>query len=195
MRVAQHRVAAAALAAAVACAGCSLTPSRGDKLFRAGDLAAAEAAYRELLDAGAGGRRQERALYHLGLIYASPESPRYDPAEAGRCLQELAEGRPGSRFARHASLILGLQLDTVRLRQTMDAQNELAAALRRQLAVLQRQAAAGEVPEESDREDRVRRLSSHIATLRAEVERLDRELERRELELERIKQIDLEIPP
>lgn len=50
----------------------------------------------------------EEALYRAGLLYASPDSPHYDPARAVETLQRLLERHPDARRRHEAGHLLAL---------------------------------------------------------------------------------------
>ena len=175
--------------------GCALFESNADALFAAGDLAAAKTAYESDLEGSrVGGRREERALYHLGLIHSRPESEFHNPVEARRYLERLLEIEPASRYATQAATILDLQLTASRLRGEMADQKSLARLL---LAELQRLRLEAERIESAatDEQERARRLAGQIQALEKQMAALATELAAREEELERLKKIDLEDPP
>lgn len=190
-----HAVAIALLAATVLGA-CVSSGRLADQLFDQGSLVAAERAYLELLAGDTlSAKSRERALYHLGLIYALPTSPRHDPARARLHLERLLEHRPPSRFSLHASLVLALQVQANELRRAMEEEAARAESLDHALEKLRDEAQRFETEATDRRQQQQRRLAVAISSLRQEIDRLSDELESREQELERIKQIDLEGPP
>lgn len=185
----------AALALALALGGCLLPEPAGDRLFRAGDLTAAADVYRREIQTGhARGRRRERALYHLGLIHARPDSDLYDPAQARRYLERLLAIEPPSRYAIQAAVILELQIEVSRLRTAMADQTSLARLLLAELRELRAEAERVESAA-TDEQERARRLARRIDELQTTMADLAAELAAREEELERLKRIDLEDPP
>lgn len=175
--------------------GCSLLQPDGTRYFREGDYAAAEAAYESYLESGrAGGRREERALYHLGLIHAQPDSELHDPVAARRYLERLLAVEPPSPYAMQAALILDLQLEANRLEEAMADQRSLARRLLEELHNLRAEAERVE-SQASDEQERARKLSEEIEALRTRMAALAEELATRVDELERLKRIDLEDPP
>ena len=186
---------AAAVALLLAVSACSLLEPRGEQLFRAGDLEAAEKAYVAYLDSGhASGRKHERALYHLGLIHARQGGGLYEPTKARRYLERLLALEPPSRYSLHAALVLNLQLETNRLRDSIADQDDLVERLRLELERMRSETERIETAA-TDEQARAKRLAALIAALREQITTLSEELAAREEELERIKRIDLEDPP
>ncbi len=175
--------------------GCATTLVRGDRLFLAGDLTRAEAAYRKALTGGhSNGNAAARARYRLGLIYALPESELHDWAKAEQTLQSLIERQPESAWARQASLLLSLHRERERLEQELEAQRRRANALLAEVAQLEDEARqAGDQVEERD--SRLKRLAREIGQLRRDIGELGDKLAASEQELEEIKKIDLQTPP
>ena len=184
------------LAAAAALVGaCASRPLAGDRLFLAGDLVRAEAAYRDYLGRDHGrGDAQARARYRLGLIYALPDSELHDGDLADRTLEELIAREPGSTWARQAALLLSLRRESDRVAAELAAQTERAEFLLAEVERLEAEAAqAGAAVE--DRDQRVERLAQEIGRLKKSIDDLGQVLAAREKELEQIKRIDLQTPP
>lgn len=184
----------------LALSGCNLLGSAGDRLFAERDFATARDAYLHVLENRDDGRRVESALYHLGLIYLQPDQELYDPEAAKSALTRLTYIRPRSEYAAKASLLLALQLETVRLRETIQTQLVLGREAEQTLASLREEATETEAKSE-DQSKKVGRLGYRIAGLQAQIVKLRKELEaagtelaEREQELERLKRIDLEDP-
>lgn len=176
-------------------AGCVSTLADGDRFYLAGDLIAAEAAYRGYLTSGrASGDDEARARYRLGLIYALPGSELHDWQRADRTLASLVEREPESAWARQASLVLTLRAESERLRQELDASDDRVSALLSEVVEL-RQAAEQAGDEAEDREARMEQLWAEIAGLKQSIGQLQERVAAREKELERIKRIDLQTPP
>lgn len=182
----------------LALSSCHVLGSPGDRLFAERDFAAARDAFLRVLDNRGDGRRVEGALYHLGLIYLQPDHELYNPEAAESVLTRLTHIRPLSEYATQASLLLALQLETVRLRKTVQAQLVLGREAEQMLASLREEATKTEAKSE-DQSKEVGRLGYRIAGLQAQIGKLREELEatateltERELELERLKRIDLD---
>lgn len=190
---------ALALALVLGLAGCATGLQEGDRLFLAGDLIRAEAAYRGYLGgylSGGGpvGAGAARARYRLGLIYAFPESALYDLEKADRTLRSLVATDPGSAWGRQAALLLSLHAESARLERELTAQADKVSRLLAEVVKLREAAeAAGDVAQ--DREARVAQLGREIEELRRNIGQLGERLAAREKELERIKKIDLQTPP
>ncbi len=184
-----------ALIVALLFAGCVTGVREGDRLFLAGDLIQAEAAYRSYLaDASATGPGTARARYRLALIYAMPGSALHDWEKADRTLRAVVDRDPGTPWARQAELLLSLHAERARLERELEAQSEKVSALLAEVVKLTQAAREADGAVE-DRDARVEQLSGEIAELRKSIGRLGERLAAREQELERIKKIDLQTPP
>jgi hypothetical protein len=163
----------------------------GDRLFEQNRLEEAAEAYAKYLDRHSSVEgRSDRALYHLGLIYALPDSPLYDPEKADQTLRQLLDRDDASLYARQAGLVLALQIEVARLTEESAAQKTLAARLEDELAALEEEAAHASTMA-GEQEGRARLLTTRVQQLRSEIERLTADLEKRTEELEKIKAIDL----
>lgn len=175
--------------------GCASTLSDGDRLYLAGEFVQAEAAYRSYLTSGqAEGEARARARYHLGLIYALPDSGLHDWEMASRALRSLVESDPGSPWSQQASLLLAMHAERERLERELEIRDSRVNALLAEVVAL-RKAAESAGDEAEDREARVDQLTSEISELRQSIGELGERLAEREQELERIKKIDLQTPP
>ena len=176
-------------------ASCVTTLSEGDRLYLAGDLAQAEAAYRAYLTSGrATGDAEARARYRLGLIYALPGSDLHDWQMANRALTLLIEGDPGSPWTRQARLLLALHDERERLALELHASDDRVSALLSEVVEL-KEAAEVAGDEAETREARMEQLAIEIAALQRSIGELQERVAAREKELERIKRIDLQTPP
>lgn len=187
------RAAVAAAILAVLIGGCSLRSLEGDRLLAEDRIEEAEIAYRSFLDKNQSTDRGQQALYRLGLIYALPDSPLYNPEQGRAVLKQVAAHPAGGIFSRQASLVLTLQLEISRLQQATQAQASLAAQLENALGQMEEleEEAAQASTEAGAQENRSQQLTGEIRHLRSEIEQLSLSLEKREKELERIKEIDL----
>lgn len=184
----------------LAMSGCALTTSAGDHFLAERDLQAARTAYLEVLENRQSGRRVERALYNLSLLYLQPDPALHDPTAAEEALTRLTYLRPRSRMAAQAALLLQLWRNTDALRAKLDEQRTRALEAERRLSSLRETAIATEARSEDQSKvvgrlgSRISGLEGQIAKLREELEATDRELTEREQELQRLKLIDLEEP-
>lgn len=185
---------------ALAFAGCTLIGGTGDRLLAERDFAGARDAYLDVLENHQSGRRVERALYHLSLIYLQSDFELHDPAAAEAALTRLTYIRPRSRYAAKATLLLALQRGKTALEEAVEAQQELSREAERKLASLREEADQTEA-ESEDQSKRVGLLGNRILGLQAQIVKLREELaatgvelSEREQELERLKKIDLEDP-
>lgn len=186
---------AAILCSTLSVLACSSSKSVGDEYFESRLYVDAATAYQAYLDnEPRDARRVARSLYRLGVIYALPESPLYDPERAAEILDRLLRINPGGPYSSEAELIRHLQLEVVKTRdelamvrqQIEELRGELEAA---ELELEQTQAELGEGAEQ------VETLSEQIASLRGRIEVLSGKLAAKEQELERLKAIDLQQPP
>lgn len=170
----------------------------GDQFYESGDYAEAEAAFVEYLESSStDGEVAGRALYRLGVIYASPKSSMYDPQRSIKVLDKLVSTYPGSPYTPEAMLLRNLLLASGELeleRQQKQLQlQELEAglvSLQKDIFMLQKQLGV--------KEGQITELQQSIPLLEAEIQHLLEKLEAVELELEqldRLKAIDLESPP
>jgi hypothetical protein len=186
---------AAAAVAMMLSLSCSYMPLDGDRLFEANRLEEAAAAYERYLDRHSSvSGRSNRALYHLGLIYALSDGPLHDPERADRTLRELVAREDAGLYGRQARLILALQADVSRLQKESGTLDDLATRLESELAGLEQQAELAST-RAGEQEDRARLLTTKVSQLRNEIERLTVALEKRTEELEKIKAIDLRRVP
>lgn len=175
--------------------GCSSSKRIGDYYFESGRYVEAEAAYQVYLEnEPEDARRIARSMYRLGVIYALPESPLYDPERAAEILDRLLSINPGGPYSSEAELIRHLQLEVVRTRDELAGDRQRIADLEQELELLEieleeTQAELGEGAEQ------VETLSQQIESLRGRIRGLSGELATKEQELERLKAIDLQQPP
>lgn len=195
-----RRAALLLVLAGMSLSGCALVASSGDRHFAERDFARARDEYLLVLENRQAGRRVERALYHLGLIYLQPDPELHDPIAAEEMLTRLTYIRPRSRYAAKAALVLELRGQTNQLHAELAAQRARSQAAEERLAALALTATETEARSEnqSRRADqlgsRVAALQAQIVELREELAATGDELTRREEELERLKRIDLEEP-
>jgi hypothetical protein len=135
----------------------------------------------------------DRGLYRLGLTYAAPGTPVYDPERARDLLAQLETRFPNSKHRATARIIGGVLGEIATLR------SELAAGQRQRDAAQQtikrlEQANAGLLDTISVQRRQLRELQEELTRVEAEVEAKDAGLRRLENELERLKRIDLERP-
>lgn len=185
----------------LALSGCSLLPSKADRLYAERDLEAARDAYLATLERLDDGPRVERALLRLGLIYLQPNPALRDDEAARAALTRLSHMRPRSELAAAATMLLSVQVEATRLRELLDRQSAEAERVAEALASSRQLAdasqaksemterAAGELDRKADR------LAAEVARLRTELEATREQLSQREQELTRLKSIDLESPP
>jgi chromosome segregation ATPase len=179
--------------------GCHSTTSFvGDQYYESGSYDQAEAAFVTYLASDSvDGETASRALYRLGVIYATPTSSLHDPARAVESLEQLISRYPESPYTAEAVLLRNLilqapELERERLRQETALQELKAelAACTDEIFVLQK---------ERGRESaRLSLLEAKIPVLEAEIVALTEQLQAKESELEqldRLKAIDLEAPP
>lgn len=170
----------------------------GDQFYERGDYREAEAAFVEYLESSAtDGEVAGRALYRLGVIYASPKSPMYDPQRSIEVLDKLISTYPRSAYTPEAMLLRNLLLVSGELeleRQQQQSQlQELEAglvSLQKDVFMLQKQLGV--------KEGQIAVLQQSIPLLEARIQDLLEQLEAKELELEqldRLKAIDLDSPP
>lgn len=170
----------------------------GDHYYEAGRYLDAEAAYVDYLDSSsADPEASSRALYRLGVIYATSESAVHDLYRAIEILERLVATYPESTYAVEAELLLDLML------AAGDLDLELQS-LRSQLGVLEAELAARQTDlyllqkQLGVKEGQLGELQNRLPPLEAQIEELTRQVEAKELELEqldRLKAIDLESPP
>jgi hypothetical protein len=85
-----------------------------------GDFALAARNLEQYLDEAPAGIDLDRAMYHLGLIYALPGFPQHDWTRAKSLFTQLVTEFPQSPWIPAARIILSLREDVVRL--TADAE-------------------------------------------------------------------------
>lgn len=96
--------AGAAVLLAGTIAGCSSSSGPFHGHFEAGRYRQAMEVFR----ADSSLHDDEDALYRAGLLYASPDSPRYDPARATETLERLLDLHPGTDHRHEARHLLAL---------------------------------------------------------------------------------------
>ena len=170
----------------------------GDQHYEKGRYPEAEEAYVDYLESSpADPQASSRALYRLGIIYASPDSAMHDPQRAIEILGKLVGTYPNSSYAAEAELLLDLLLDAGNLDLELQT-------LRSQLGQLEAELAARETDlylmqkQLGVKEGQLSELQNRIPPLAVQIQELTRQVEAKELELEqldRLKAIDLESPP
>jgi chromosome segregation ATPase len=179
--------------------GCHSTTSLvGDQYYESGSYDQAEAAFVTYLDSDSvDSEIASRALYRLGVIYATPANSLHDPTRAVESLDKLISRYPESPYTAEARLLKNLilqapELETERLKQEaalQALQGELAACTD-EIFLLQKGRGRDSA--------RLSLLEAKIPGLEAEIVALTEQLQAKESELEqldRLKAIDLEAPP
>ena len=186
------------LAGLVCWFGCQSTTRVGDRYYEAGRLPEAEAAYQVYLDSASGDQEQTlQTLYRLGVIYATPGSPVYDPGRSVEVLEALLADYPANPWAPEALLLRNLQVQIGDLGAELTGDRVRLAELEVDLAEREQELAALEA-EVGERDEQIEALQESIPPLRIEIRNLIRDLatKQEELEqLERLKAIDLDQPP
>lgn len=170
----------------------------GDQYYESGRYPQAEAAYVNYLESSSADEEvASRALFRLGVIYATPKSPLHDPERSIEVLELLATTYPESRYTSEALLLRNLLLQPLELaperKQELLQVEELRSELTRrqsEVFLLQKQL--------SVKEGELTDLRESIPPLEAQIQDLLEQLKAKELELEqldRLKAIDLEAPP
>ena len=173
---------------------CSSSKRIGDLYFESGRYVEAEAAYQVYLDEEPqDARRIARSMYRLGVIYALPESPLYDPERAADILDRLLSINPGGPYSSEAELIRHLQLEVVRTRDELADDRQRIADLEQELELLEVELQEAQV-ELGDGAEQVETLTQQTESLRRRIRGLSGELATKEQELERLKAIDLRQP-
>jgi len=135
----------------------------------------------------------DRSLYRLGLAYAVPGTPVYDPEQARDLLAQFETRFPMSKRLAEARILVGVLGEITTLR------SELAAGRRQRDAAaetIRRLETANTRLQDtvSVQQRRLRELREELTRLETEVEAKNAGLRRLESELERLKRIDLERP-
>ena len=176
----------------------STTSYVGDQYYEEGDLADAEAAFVKYLGSDSvNADTASRALYRLGVIYATPRSSLYDPDRSIEVLEELVTTYPESPFSPEAMLVRGLLLQARDLNLAREQAESHLAELEIELAAHQAEVFTLQ-KEMGVREGRITQLEASIPPLEAQIRDLTEQLRAKESELEqldRLKAIDLESPP
>lgn len=176
----------------------STTSWIGDQYYESGRYTEAEAALVEYLESSfTEDEVASRALFRLGVIYATPEISLYDPLHSIEILEKLISSYPESSYASEASVLRHLLLQSQELeverREVQLQLEELESELARrhsEVFMLQKQLGV--------REGQITELQQGTPPLEAQIQDLLGQLEAKELELEqldRLKAIDLEAPP
>ena len=176
----------------------STTSFVGDQYYDKGRYSEAEAAYAGYLESSSTDRAvSSRALFRLGVIYATLESPMHDPQRSVEMLEQLVARYPECSYAAEATVLLDLLLETgdlalevQQLQSQLTQLEEDLAARETNLFVLQKQLGV--------KEGELTEVRKGIPPLEAQIQELVRQLEEKESELEqldRLKAIDLESPP
>jgi chromosome segregation ATPase len=146
---------------------------QAEKSFETGDYAKAAEAYEAYFRDNPSRKNQDRALFRLALAYSFPNNPAHDVQQAVRVLRQLISQFPQSPYALQAKVILSFHEEIERL--SLDI---------------------------TQREDRVKLLSSDLDQLKREVDKLRADVRERETrirflsnELEQLKKIDMERRP
>jgi hypothetical protein len=175
--------------------GCASSLIDRDPSCLGGDIRQKETAYLEYRNSGgAGGEKEVRALYCLGLIYSLPRGGLYDQEKAVTALESVVDLDPGGARAQHASLLLGHWRERDRLSVELDRLNKHNDFLMSQIAKIDEDAERAKA-DVADREAQIEELGLEIGGIQREIVELETELAAREDELQRIKKIDLEPPP
>jgi hypothetical protein len=135
----------------------------------------------------------DRSLYRLGLTYAAPGTPVYDPERARDVLAQFETRFPTSTHRAEARILVGL------LGEITALSSELAAGRQQRDAVaetIRRLETANTRLQDtvSVQQRRLQELQEELTRLETELEAKDAGLRRLENELERLKRIDLERP-
>lgn len=181
------------LGAMLCLTGCAT--QRADRLFAAGDYAAAIDAYENHLVRQAElSAADAPVLMNLALAHADPDAPTLDPARSQHYLRLLADLFPRTAEGRQAVLLLeawAARQRAERLEAELARRNEQLASLR---AVLTSVAQAetrlrGEV---ESKDETAADLTSRVERLTRTARSLTEEIAALQAELEAIKRIDLE---
>ena len=174
---------------------CSSAKRIGDYYFESGRYVEAEAAYQVYLDEEPqDARRIARSMYRLGVIYALPESPVYDPERAAEILDRLLSINPGGPYSSEAELIRHLQLEVVRTRDELADDRLQIQELEEELELVELELEETQV-ELGEGAEQVETLTQQTESLRRRIRGLSGELATKEQELERLKAIDLQQLP
>jgi hypothetical protein len=185
----------APLALLLVTSGCASSLIDRDPSCLGGDIFQKETAYLEYRNSGlAGGEKEVRALYCLGLIYSLPRGGLYDQEKAVTALESVVDLDPGGARAQHAGLLLDQWRERDRLAIELERLSRHNDFLLGQIAKIDDDAERAKA-NVADREEQIEELGTEISRIRQEIAELGTELEAREVELERIKKIDLEPPP
>jgi hypothetical protein len=176
-----------AVALVLALTGCASAPGPGDRAFREGDYPAAAAAYESSLRRDPKARADARLLLRLGLIYATPATPVYEPERAIEVLKEVARNFPSDPAAVEATLLLPHLEQEVRLAAAVASAQRRIADLEGELVREREQAQALDAATKG-REDQLTRLRASLADAQAQLRRVRDELEQ-------LKMIDLQRKP
>ncbi len=167
--------------------GCAA--SSFDRYFEAGQYELAARAH----EADPSPAPSDRTLFRLGLVYALPQTPVYDPTRARASLEALRARFPASRFRTPGRVLLALLTELTRLETEVDMEQFQLDSLRVTLREIQeghqalRQGIANQDRELERLRRELRRLEDELADKSLTVRRL-------ESELERLKSIDLGRP-
>ncbi len=128
---------AAAAMLFVSCRSAPIVPGgaakRAEALWRAGDDAAAAAAFEDRLAGGS----TDLVIFQLALVYASPASAVHDPARSAELLRRLIDDYPKSRYRSSAAAVLALGVELERLRLETSSGDRETRRLRGRAAELQ----------------------------------------------------------
>jgi tetratricopeptide (TPR) repeat protein len=177
----------AALALALAVAGCASLGRTGDRAFKAGDYAAAAAAYERALQHDPAAHGDARLLLHLGLAYGLPGSPVHDAAKALAVLRDVATRLPDTRAGSDAALLVPQVEEEVRL-------TEVVAAARARISELEGDLSKAHL-QNGALDAEVKARNEQIARLRGSLADVASQLKRVRDELEQLKRIDLQRGP
>ena len=171
---------------------------QADRQYEAGHLLAAAEGFRAYLESQpVDPEVASRALYRLGVIHATVDSPGYPAAEARALFERLLREYPGSVWATEAALLLAQQDRLEEERQLVKDGRIALAELELELEEWRQEVYALQ-KRRGEAEGELRQRELDVEALEAEVETLRTRVTARELEiekLERLKEIDLESPP
>ena len=164
--------------------GCASARGPGDRAFQAGDYPAAAAAYESALQDDPGARSDARLLFRLGLVYAEPDTPVYEPERAIEVLKDVATRFSSNPAAAEAARLIPHLEQEVRLAAAVASAERRIADLEGELA-RQREEAHALTAAAKANDDQLARLRGWLADAQAQLRRVREELEQ-------LKRIDLQ---
>lgn len=109
---------------------------QAEKLTSKGDYTGALKEHEEVLRLFPGVSPGDRALFHMGLIWAHPDNPRRNYKKALECLRRLARDFPRNALRDEAGVLAGAINELIRYEGRIKALEEAADALKKQLNAL-----------------------------------------------------------